>query len=122
MYGRPALGPGRANEYRLMTAWDEHTDITCSTYSSVADSYAQLARQVGSPENNYEDAQRGIYMDLWHLSAGKHPNEGTPAQIKAYLDTVASHIAAGRLKAITYKELYENYLYSEPKLAVVEPG
>ena len=52
-----------------------------------------------------------IQIDVWH-HYHTHPDEGSLQDFKDYIDVVAAHIAAGRLRAVDLRDLYENYLYS----------
>jgi len=62
-----------------------------------------------------DEGDRAIHIEVWHhypdgYSSGIH--EGNLQDFKDYIDVVAKHIAAGRLKAVDLRDLYENYLYT----------
>lgn len=58
-----------------------------------------------------DGGDRAIQIDVWHQYAYQ-ADEGSLQDFKDYIDTVAVHIAAGRLRAVDLRELYTNYLYS----------
>jgi hypothetical protein len=71
-----------------------------------------------------DEGDRAIQIDVWHRFAAGHPgavSEGSMQDFKDYIDVVAAHIAAGRLRAVDIRELYENYLYTT-KPADTIPG
>lgn len=62
-----------------------------------------------------DEGDRAIQIDVWHhypdgSSSGVH--EGSLQDFKDYIDVVAAHIAAGRLRAVDLRQLYESYLYT----------
>ena len=58
-----------------------------------------------------DEGDRAIQIEVWNHYASSQ-NEGTLQKFKDYMDVVAAHIAAGRLRAVDLRDLYENYLYT----------
>jgi hypothetical protein len=62
-----------------------------------------------------DEGDRAIQIDVWHHFPDGHAgavNEGSFQDFKDYIDVIAAHIAAGRLRAMDIRELYESYLYT----------
>lgn len=71
-----------------------------------------------------DEGDRAIQIDVWHHFPDGHPggiSEGSMQDFKDYIDVVAASIAAGRLRAVDLRQLYENYLYTT-KPANMIPG
>jgi hypothetical protein len=62
-----------------------------------------------------DEGDSAIHLEVWHHypdGSISGANEGSLQDFKDYIDVVAAHIAAGRLRAVDLRQLYENYLYS----------
>ncbi len=62
-----------------------------------------------------DEGDRAIHVEVWHHytdGSASGVNEGNLQDFKDYIDVVAAHIAAGRLRAVDLRQLYQDYLYS----------
>ena len=62
-----------------------------------------------------DEGDSAIQIDVWHHygeGGSSGALEGTLQDFKDYIDVVAAHIAAGRLRVVDLRQLYENYLYT----------
>jgi hypothetical protein len=66
-----------------------------------------------------DEGDRAIDIEVWHHYSN-YPPEGSLQDFKDYIDVVAAHIAAGRLRAVDLRQLYENYLYSVKPMDAIQ--